>query len=267
MVCSGAVILVLRSPNHTPSLPLMLQNVLFSSAARELSLSLERVGIERFFVICEDDLMAETAACFPTDAEVVSAMDEALDQRLMAFAAQSQDKILTVNAPVWLSGAAVTELVEDEFINPAGDAMGIYRVEAGILAQGGIETLNYGEFYSPLNDPDIQLLPLQTPADLMKARQLASMEHLYRLAAEGADILDPNTVYAEAGADVGEGTRLLPGTILRGKVKIGSNCEIGPNTMLTDCVVEDGCIINASQVRNATVKAGSIIGPFENIFS
>lgn len=267
MVCSSAVILVLRSPNHTPSLPLMLQNVLFSSAARELSLSLERVGIERFFVICEEDLLSETAACFPTGSEIVSAMDETLDERLTAFAAQFQDKILTVTAPVWLSDGAAAELAEDEFINPAGDAMGVYRVEAAVLAQGGIETLNYGEFYSPLNDPDIQLLPLQTPADLRKAQQLARADHLYRLAAQGADILDPNTVYAEAGADVREGTRLLPGTILRGKVKIGSGCEIGPNTMLTDCVVEDGCVINASQVRNTTVKAGSIIGPFENLFS
>lgn len=265
MVCSSAVILVLRSPDHASVKPLMLQNVLFSSAARELSLALERFGMERFFVVCEDDLMEETAASFPAGSEIVSAMDEALDERLMAFAAESEGKVLTVTAPMWLSSAAVAELMEDEFINPAEDAMGVFRVDAEILAQGGIETLNYGEFYSPLNDPDIRLLLLRSPADLMKARGLALVDHLYRLAAQGADIIDPNTIYAEAGAEVGEGTILLPGTILRGSVKIGKNCEIGPNAMLTDCIVEDGCVINASQVKNATVKAGTVVGPFQYI--
>lgn len=267
MECSGTVILVLRSPDHPSSPPLMLQNVLFSTAARELSLSLERVGIERFFVVCEEDLMAETAACFPAGAEVVSALDETLDTRLMAFAAQLQNKILTINAPVWLSSTAVSELMEDEFINPAGDAMGVYRVEAATLAQGGIETLNYGEYYSPSNDPEIQLLPLQSGEDLQKARQLARADHLYRLLSGGVDMPDPSAVYAEAGADAGPGSILLPGTILRGRVRIGRNCEIGPNTMLTDCEVGDNCVINASQVKNVKVEAGSVIGPFANLFS
>lgn len=267
MVCSSAVILVLRSPDHASMKPLMLQNVLFSTAARELSLTLERFGMERFFVVSEPDLMEETAASFPAGSEIISAMDEALDERLMAFAAQSEGKVLTVTAPVWISGAGAAELMENEFINPAGDAMGVFRVDAEMLAQGGIETLNYGEFYSPLNEPEIDLHLIQAPADLMKARQLAATDHLCRLIAQGADIIDPGAVYTEAGAEVGEGTTLLPGTILRGSVKIGKNCEIGPNAMLTDCIVEDGCVINASQVKNATVKAGTVVGPFQYICS
>mgnify|MGYP001527864420 CR=1 FL=1 len=58
----------------------------------------------------------------------------------------------------------------------------------------------------------------------------------------GVRMMDPDTVYVEAGVTVGAGTLLLPGTILRGNTVVGANCEIGPNTMLTDCTVGDGAV-------------------------
>ena len=64
------------------------------------------------------------------------------------------------------------------------------------------------------------------------------------LLAAGVLMLDPAAVWVEDEVTVGEGTLLLPGTILRGKTVIGARCEIGPNTMLTDCTVEDGCTVN-----------------------
>lgn len=262
MLCTSAVILVLRGSDHMQNLPLMLQKILFSPAARELALSLERVGVERFFVISEADLLRETAACFPAGAQVVSAQAEDLDRQLMAFAAQATGKVLTVTAPVWISGEGLEELTRDEFITPAGDPMGVYRVEPEVLAEGGVETLNYGEYYSPLNEPEIQLLPLKDYSSLRKARELARVDNLCRLMAAGAEIIDPSATYAEGGAEVGLGTTILPGTLLRGCVKVGQKCEIGPHTTLQDCVVEDGCTVNASQVEGVTLPAGCVVGPF-----
>lgn len=262
MLCTSAVLLVLRGPDHAQNLPLMLQKILFSPAARELALSLERIGVERFFVISEDDLLCETAACFPRGTEVVSALAEDLDQRLMAFAQGAEGKVITITAPVWLSGEALEELTQDEFITPAGDPVGVYRVEPAVLAEGGVETLHYGEYYSPLNEPEIQLLPLRDRASLHQARELARVDNLCRLMAAGVDILDPNTTYAEGGAEAGAGTTLLPGTLLRGRVKLGRHCEIGPNSTLMDCVVEDGCTVSYSQVEGVTLPAGSVVGPF-----
>ena len=82
------------------------------------------------------------------------------------------------------------------------------------------------------------------------------------LLAAGVLMMDPSAVYVEAGVTVGAGTLLLPGTILRGNTVIGEHCEIGPNTMLTDCTVGDGAVINSSQCNESTIDAGAHVGPF-----
>lgn len=64
---------------------------------------------------------------------------------------------------------------------------------------------------------------------------------------------------------MGAGTLLLPGTILRGNTVVGANCEIGPNTLLTDCTVGDGAVINSSQCNESTIEAGAHVGPFAYI--
>ena len=85
------------------------------------------------------------------------------------------------------------------------------------------------------------------------------------LLAAGVLMMDPSAVYVEAGVTVGAGTLLLPGTILRGNTVIGEHCEIGPNTMLTDCTVGDGAVINSSQCNESTIDAGAHVGPFAYI--
>lgn len=265
MISSSVVVLALRDPSPIASEPLMLKNILFSPAARWLSMSLQRLGVERFFVVSEDDRMTHTAACFPEGAEVVSCRDEALNEKLMAFAAGCQGKVITVTEPVWLSGSACEELVNEEFITPAGDAMGVYRVEAEELAQGGLETLNYGDYYSPLNDPEIQLLPLRGQKDFLRAQQLGLADNLCRLIEGGVQIIDPNTTYLEPGALVGPGSVILPNTILRGQVTAGENCTLGPNAMLTECALGKDCAVNASQVSFVCLDDGSRVGPFADI--
>ena len=81
----------------------------------------------------------------------------------------------------------------------------------------------------------------------------------------GVLMMDPAAVYVEEGVMVGAGTLLLPGTILRGKTVIGENCCIGPQVMLTDCAVGDGCAINASQCEESTIEKNCQIGPYTHI--
>lgn len=85
------------------------------------------------------------------------------------------------------------------------------------------------------------------------------------LLAAGVVMMDPSAVWVEDEVTVGEGTLLLPGTILRGKTVVGKNCEIGPNTMLVDCVVEDDVTVNSSQCSESRICKGSEIGPFAHL--
>lgn len=86
-----------------------------------------------------------------------------------------------------------------------------------------------------------------------------------QLLAQGVLMMDPAAVYVEEEVTVGAGTLLLPGTILRGKTVIGKNCCIGPQTMITDSTVEDGCTVNASQCEESVLRADCQIGPYTHI--
>ena len=86
-----------------------------------------------------------------------------------------------------------------------------------------------------------------------------------QLLESGVLMMDPAAVYVEDQVTVGAGTLLLPGTILRGRTVIGENCLIGPQAMLTDCVVEEGCTVNASQCEESTIEKNCQIGPYTHI--
>lgn len=85
------------------------------------------------------------------------------------------------------------------------------------------------------------------------------------LLASGVLMMDPSAVWVEEDVIIGEGTLLLPGTILRGKTVIGKNCEIGPNTMLVDCAVGDHVVINSSQCNESEIHDHCEVGPFAHL--
>lgn len=86
-----------------------------------------------------------------------------------------------------------------------------------------------------------------------------------QLLAAGVIMMDPAAVYVEDDVTVGAGTLLLPGTILRGRTVIGENCCIGPQTMITDSTIEDGCTVNSSQCEESLIERDCQIGPYTHI--
>ena len=81
----------------------------------------------------------------------------------------------------------------------------------------------------------------------------------------GVNILDPETTYIDPRVTIGAGTTILPGTILRGNTVIGLGCEIGPNAMVADCLVGDGCVVNASQAYESVLGREVHVGPYAHI--
>ena len=57
----------------------------------------------------------------------------------------------------------------------------------------------------------------------MRDRQAALEAKRQALLEAGVDMMDPSSVYVEDSVQVGEGTLLLPGTILRGDTVVGRN--------------------------------------------
>ncbi len=82
---------------------------------------------------------------------------------------------------------------------------------------------------------------------------------------KGVRIMDPASAYIDPRVEIGEGTLILPNTILRGTTVIGENCEIGPNTMLTDCQLGDRVTVNSSQAAGSELRSDVSVGPYAHI--
>lgn len=71
--------------------------------------------------------------------------------------------------------------------------------------------------------------------------------------------IHPLAVTENAVLQLGEGSRILPGTVIEGHVRIGRNCKIGPNAYLRGYVsIGDNCVIgNAVELKNS--KLGNAV--------
>lgn len=101
---------------------------------------------------------------------------------------------------------------------------------------------------------------------LKQRRQAAErLEILEKHVAAGVEIPCFAGVMIDPQVKIGQGTTILPGTILRGETQIGENCTIGPNSLIENSTVGDGALLNSTQCYNSVVKGGVNIGPFVHI--
>ncbi len=79
---------------------------------------------------------------------------------------------------------------------------------------------------------------------------------------EGVTMPDPAAVYLSADARVGRDTVLLPGTHLRGATTVGEGCVIGPDVVVTDSAIGDGCTVLSAHMIDSRLGDGAQAGPF-----
>src|SRR5215208_709198 len=72
---------------------------------------------------------------------------------------------------------------------------------------------------------------------------------------DGVTVRDPASTHIEASVEIGRDTVILPGSLLRGETRIGTDCVIGPSTDLQDTRVGDGALVEHSVGRGAEVGA------------
>lgn len=81
----------------------------------------------------------------------------------------------------------------------------------------------------------------------------------------GVTMIDPASTYIEADVQIGRDTLLLPNTHIYGKTEIGERNEIGPNTMIRDTKIGNGCKIIASSLEGAILENDVDMGPFARL--
>jgi len=86
-----------------------------------------------------------------------------------------------------------------------------------------------------------------------------------RLMLSGVTLIDPATTSISAEAEIGPDTTIHPGTHILGRTRIGRGGFIGPNSILRDSLVGDGCTVEASVVEEATIEDNVRVGPFAHL--
>ena len=100
---------------------------------------------------------------------------------------------------------------------------------------------------------------------LMEVERLARRRLVEQHARAGVTFLDPDTAYVEAGVEIGADTVVGPGTSLRGATRVGSACELGPHSTLSDVTVGDRSSIVQSWLLGCEVHDEATVGPFSYV--
>ena len=221
--------------------PLMLETVLFCPVLKWMGEAMKAAGCQRFFVSCPPEYTAAARACFAESDDVTVA---AGGEKLQAF--------LREDGPITVFPCAQLPLETD------GAESYAYTAQASALRDAWWGEKNDGV-------PGAEKLPGWTAVyrhSLAETEMACRDMLLRRHMKNGVRVMDPSAVYIGPEVEIGRGTTLLPGTILRGKTVIGRDCVIGPNAMIRDCTVGDRTEVNASQMNESVVGSDTSVGPF-----
>jgi bifunctional UDP-N-acetylglucosamine pyrophosphorylase/glucosamine-1-phosphate N-acetyltransferase len=100
-----------------------------------------------------------------------------------------------------------------------------------------------------------------------RAQALLRQRICQRLMLAGVTIVDPATTYIKDSVSVGADTVIHPNTAISGRTRIGRACQIGPNTIVSDSTIGDGCRVVASVVEGAILERDVDVGPFSHLRS
>lgn len=117
-----------------------------------------------------------------------------------------------------------------------------------------------------MNDPAADRPP--DPGDPLAALREQTERRLaecVRLMESGVTVVDPASTYVAERVEVGEDTVIHPNTTLSGHTVIGRRCVIGPNSVIIDSRVGDGCAVVASMLEGAVLEEGADVGPFSHV--
>jgi bifunctional UDP-N-acetylglucosamine pyrophosphorylase/glucosamine-1-phosphate N-acetyltransferase len=78
----------------------------------------------------------------------------------------------------------------------------------------------------------------------------------------GVQISDPMQVSIDSSVVIGQGVRILPGTVIEGTTVIADGATVGPNTHLVDATIGAGAVIPNSSISNTEVGPHEVLVPF-----
>lgn len=113
-------------------------------------------------------------------------------------------------------------------------------------------------------DP-VEITGVNDRVSLAMLTKIKNQRKLNKLMLSGVTIVDPDNTYIDDSVEIAMDASVLPGTICIGECKIESGAVVGPYTTLVDCSVQDGAVVERSELKGVVVKSKAEIGPFVHV--
>ncbi|HEY2595089.1 MAG TPA: bifunctional UDP-N-acetylglucosamine diphosphorylase/glucosamine-1-phosphate N-acetyltransferase GlmU [Chloroflexota bacterium] len=119
--------------------------------------------------------------------------------------------------------------------------------------------------HATLTEDEEEVLGVNDRAQLAQANAALRQRKITELLQSGVTIVDPATTFIEPEVEVEPDATIQPGCHLRGRTRIARDCEIGPNSYVTDTEIGAGSRVWYSVLEGARVGQRVQIGPFSHL--
>ncbi len=107
---------------------------------------------------------------------------------------------------------------------------------------------------------------VNSQAELSQASRRIFWDKARQLMAEGVVIIDPRSTYIEDHVEVGSGSVIYPGVMIKGPSQLGSFCVVEPHAMIIRSQLGEGVEIKAgSYLQEVKIKDRAHIGPYAHL--
>ncbi|HVB52620.1 MAG TPA: bifunctional UDP-N-acetylglucosamine diphosphorylase/glucosamine-1-phosphate N-acetyltransferase GlmU [Candidatus Acidoferrales bacterium] len=114
------------------------------------------------------------------------------------------------------------------------------------------------------SDPD-EAIQVNDRVQLAQAEEALQRRTVRRLMLAGVTVIDPRATWIDCDVEVGQDTVIAPGTVIRGRSRIGTDCRIGPFAELENVEIGSGCRIGRSHLSGCKLADGVDVGPFNRV--
>ncbi len=131
-----------------------------------------------------------------------------------------------------------------------------------ILARAVAESLDVRPVALPLPDG---ALNIETKRDLARGEVVLRQRISGHWLDQGVTIVDPSNTYIGADVRIGADSVIEPGSHLRGRTIVGTECVIGPNAIISDSQIGDRCELLNCQLTGAQLADGVDVGAYSTL--
>jgi bifunctional UDP-N-acetylglucosamine pyrophosphorylase / glucosamine-1-phosphate N-acetyltransferase len=111
-----------------------------------------------------------------------------------------------------------------------------------------------------------ELRGINSRAELAEMHAIMRDQRNRTLMESGVTLLDPSTIWVGPEVVIGRDTVIHPNVYLDGRTRVGARCEIQAGVRIVDSTVADDVLVqNYCVIRESTVDAGAVMGPFSHL--